>query len=137
MSLLIDPRRTSPTARKVRENQTSRPVGVTTSRDQIVTSMDETWRADLGQWLEPFLAELSHRARWAMLPLYVARLLGPGDRKRPSASAAAVPRRAPLAARWALHVVLSSSTSPFAGKVGRMASNIRSYQLRRHQRRQR
>ena len=43
--------------------------------------MDETWRADLGRWLEPFSAELSHRARRAMLPLYIAGLIGPGDRK--------------------------------------------------------
>ena len=41
----------------------------------------ETWRADLDRWLKPFAAGLSHRARRAMLPLYIAGLIGPGDRK--------------------------------------------------------
>ncbi len=39
------------------------------------------WESDLERWLEPFLAHLSHRARRAMCPLYVAGLIGPGDRK--------------------------------------------------------
>ena len=39
------------------------------------------WEGDLERWLEPFLAHLSHRARRAMCPLYVAGLIGPGDRK--------------------------------------------------------
>ena len=39
------------------------------------------WEGDLARWLEPFLAHLSHRARRAMCPLYVAGLIGPGDRK--------------------------------------------------------
>ncbi len=39
------------------------------------------WESDLECWLEPFLAHLSHRARRAMCPLYVAGLIGPGDRK--------------------------------------------------------
>ena len=43
--------------------------------------MDETRRADLGRWLEPFSAGLAHRARRAMLPLYISGLIGPGDRK--------------------------------------------------------
>jgi SRSO17 transposase len=39
------------------------------------------WEADLERWLTPFLAHLSHRARRSMCPLYVAGLIGPGDRK--------------------------------------------------------
>jgi SRSO17 transposase len=39
------------------------------------------WESDLERWLAPFLAPLSHRARRAMCPLYVAGLIGPGDRK--------------------------------------------------------
>lgn len=39
------------------------------------------WRSDLERWLAPFLARLSHRARRAMCPLYLAGLIGPGDRK--------------------------------------------------------
>lgn len=43
--------------------------------------VEETWRADLERWLEPFLIGLSHPARRRMFPLYVAGLIGPGDRK--------------------------------------------------------
>jgi SRSO17 transposase len=41
----------------------------------------DDWQADLGCWLAPFLAGLSHPARRRMCPLYVACLIGPGDRK--------------------------------------------------------
>ena len=43
--------------------------------------MDGNWRSDLERWLEPFLAGLSHPARRRMCPLYIAGLIGPGDRK--------------------------------------------------------
>lgn len=39
------------------------------------------WRGELDRFLEPFVARLGHRARRAMCPLYVAGLIGPGDRK--------------------------------------------------------
>jgi SRSO17 transposase len=39
------------------------------------------WRAELEEWLRPFLEALGHPARRAMCPLYVAGLIGPGDRK--------------------------------------------------------
>ena len=39
------------------------------------------WEDELGRWLEPFLERLSHRSRQRMCPLYVAGLIGPGDRK--------------------------------------------------------
>lgn len=39
------------------------------------------WRAELGKWLGPFLEALGHPARRAMCPLYVAGLIGPGERK--------------------------------------------------------
>jgi SRSO17 transposase len=42
---------------------------------------DAGWRAELGSWLRPFLEALGHPARRAMCPLYVAGLIGPGDRK--------------------------------------------------------
>ena len=42
---------------------------------------DAQWRSDLEDWLEPFLVGLSHPARRKMCPLYVAGLIGPGDRK--------------------------------------------------------
>ena len=44
-------------------------------------AVDEDWRSDLERWLEPFLAGLSHPARRKMCPLYIAGLIGPGDRK--------------------------------------------------------
>ena len=43
--------------------------------------MDGAWRGDLERWLEPFLAALSHPARRRMCPIYVAGLIGPGERK--------------------------------------------------------
>ena len=39
------------------------------------------WEAALERWLEPFLAQLSHRTRRRMCCLYVAGLIGPGERK--------------------------------------------------------
>jgi SRSO17 transposase len=39
------------------------------------------WEGELGRWLEPFLERLGHKARQRMCPLYVAGLIGPGDRK--------------------------------------------------------
>jgi SRSO17 transposase len=39
------------------------------------------WRAALEQWLGPFLTRLPHRRRRALCPLYVAGLIGPGERK--------------------------------------------------------
>ncbi len=42
---------------------------------------DGTWRAELERWLAPFLATLTHPAQRRMCPVYVAGLIGPGDRK--------------------------------------------------------
>jgi SRSO17 transposase len=39
------------------------------------------WNDELLEWLEPFVARLGHKARRRMCPLYVAGLIGPGDRK--------------------------------------------------------
>ena len=39
------------------------------------------WESALQTWLEPFLTRLSHPARRRMCPLYVAGLIGPGERK--------------------------------------------------------
>jgi SRSO17 transposase len=39
------------------------------------------WRDDLSDWLAPFLVLFGHKARRRMCPLYVAGLIGPGDRK--------------------------------------------------------
>src|SRR5437588_8604006 len=39
------------------------------------------WKEELGRFLKPFLSRLEHKARRQMCPLYVAGLIGPGDRK--------------------------------------------------------
>src|SRR6266487_4199499 len=39
------------------------------------------WEGELGRWLKPFLERLGHKARQRMCPVYVAGLIGPGDRK--------------------------------------------------------
>jgi SRSO17 transposase len=39
------------------------------------------WEHELQFWLEPFLIHLRHPARRRMCPLYVAGLIGPGERK--------------------------------------------------------
>ena len=45
----------------------------------VASSKD--WMAALERWLEPFLDRLGHAKRRRMCPLYVAGLIGPGDRK--------------------------------------------------------
>jgi SRSO17 transposase len=44
-------------------------------------STSVAWEHELQSWLEPFLTHLHHPARRRMCPLYVAGLIGPGDRK--------------------------------------------------------
>src|SRR3954471_14260671 len=39
------------------------------------------WRGELSTWLKPFIQALGDRRRGRMCPLYVAGLIGPGDRK--------------------------------------------------------
>src|SRR5215468_4470461 len=39
------------------------------------------WEDELRSWLKPFLDHLGHKARRRMCPLYIAGLIGPGDRK--------------------------------------------------------
>ncbi len=43
--------------------------------------MDEAWKSDLGRWLAPFVSAFRHKARARMCPVYVAGLIGAGDRK--------------------------------------------------------
>ena len=44
-------------------------------------SRTSDWKEELGCFLEPFLDRLGHKSRRQMCPLYVAGLIGPGDRK--------------------------------------------------------
>ena len=46
-----------------------------------MAGMSSNWESDLESWLKPFLEHLGHKARRRMCPLYVAGLIGPGDRK--------------------------------------------------------
>src|SRR4029077_13620162 len=39
------------------------------------------WRNELARWLAPFVGRFSHKARRRVCPLYVAGLIGLGDRK--------------------------------------------------------
>src|SRR5277367_1619334 len=39
------------------------------------------WEDELERWLKPFLDRLGHKTRQRMCPLYIAGLIGPGDRK--------------------------------------------------------
>jgi SRSO17 transposase len=67
---------------------------------------DAKWQADLEHWLEPFLARLSHRVRRAMCPLYIAGLIGPGDRK----SVQPMAHRLGLTSHDGLHHFISAHT---------------------------
>src|SRR6266513_1637139 len=44
-------------------------------------SRTSDWKEELGRFLKPFLDRLGHKSRRQMCPLYVAGLIGPGDRK--------------------------------------------------------
>src|SRR5512137_1186741 len=44
-------------------------------------TMDESWKSDLEGWLAPFVSALRHKTRARMCPVYVAGLIGAGDRK--------------------------------------------------------
>src|SRR5437867_2231173 len=46
-----------------------------------MTGTRSDWGSELQDWLAPFLEKLGHKARRRMCPLYVAGLIGPGDRK--------------------------------------------------------
>lgn len=50
--------------------------------------MDASWKSDLERWLAPFLSAFRHKTRSRMCPVYVAGLIGAGDRKsvRPMAA---------------------------------------------------
>ena len=46
-----------------------------------MVGMTSDWKEELGRFLKPFLDRLGHKSRRQMCPLYVAGLIGPGDRK--------------------------------------------------------
>ena len=48
---------------------------------EAVKAVVAGWRSELEVWLRPFLEVLGQPARRAMCPLYVAGLIGPGERK--------------------------------------------------------
>jgi SRSO17 transposase len=46
-----------------------------------MASRTSDWKGELERFLKPFLAQLGHKARRQMCPIYVSGLIGPGDRK--------------------------------------------------------
>src|SRR5258707_6281005 len=46
-----------------------------------MVDMRSKWEDELERWLKPFLDRLGHKARRRMCPLYIAGLIGPGERK--------------------------------------------------------
>ena len=48
------------------------------------------WNAALTDWLKPFVEKLGHKKRRQMCPLYVAGLIGPGERKSIEPMAASI-----------------------------------------------
>lgn len=47
----------------------------------VVKPMSSSWQEELETWLKPFVDVLGDRRRKRMCPVYVAGLIGPGDRK--------------------------------------------------------
>lgn len=81
------------------------------------------WQADLERWLEPFLVHLRHPARRAMCPLYVAGLIGPGDRK----SVQPMAQRLGLSSHDRLHHFVSAGiwdAEPLAAELMRQANRL-------------
>ena len=81
------------------------------------------WRGDLDRFLEPFVARLGHRARRVMCPLYVAGLIGPGDRKSIEPMAA----RLGLRSHDALHHFVSAGrwdAEPLAAELVAQADRL-------------
>ena len=68
------------------------------------------WSDDLSEWLKPFLARLGHKARRRMCPLYVAGLIGPGERKSVG----------PMAERWRRATTISCTISSRAASGTRL-----------------
>ena len=81
------------------------------------------WQAELDRFLEPFVARLGHRARRAMCPLYVAGLIGPGDRKSIQPMAA----RLGLRSHDALHHFVSAGrwdAAPLEAELAHQADRL-------------
>jgi SRSO17 transposase len=81
------------------------------------------WRGELERWLAPFLDHLGHKARARMCPLYVAGLIGPGERK----SIAPMAERLGLSAHDQLHHFVSAGTwdaAPLLEELTRQADAL-------------
>lgn len=81
------------------------------------------WQGDLERWLAPFLARLGHKARQRMCPLYVAGLIGPGDRK----SIQPMAERLGLATHDRLHHFVSAASwdaAPLLEELARKADDL-------------
>ena len=88
-----------------------------------MAGLDANWRLALERWLEPFLARPPHPARRAMCPLYVAGLIGPGDRK----SVQPMARRLGLANHDGLHHFVAAGAweaGPLEAELLRQADRL-------------
>lgn len=87
------------------------------------TGVDAAWRVELERWLAPFLDHLGHTARRRMCPLYVAGLIGPGDRK----SIQPMAERLGLGAHDQLHHFVSAGNwneAPLLRELARRADQL-------------
>lgn len=81
------------------------------------------WRGDLERWLAPFLDRLGHKARQRMCPLYIAGLIGPGERK----SVQPMAERLGLGTHDRLHHFVSAGTwdtAPLLDELARQADAL-------------
>jgi SRSO17 transposase len=88
-----------------------------------IMASDAQWRAELETWLRPFLAALGHSARRVMCPLYIAGLIGPGDRK----SVQPMAERLGLPSHDALHHFIAAGVwdaQPLEGMLAREADRL-------------
>ena len=74
------------------------------------------WEQDLARWMAPFLAALGHKGRQRWAPVYLAGLLGPGDRKSVQPMAA---RLAPDDHEQLHHFIATSAWVTVGGNVFR------------------
>jgi SRSO17 transposase len=84
---------------------------------------EKDWSAQLPPWAAPFLAALAHRAQRRWAPVYLAGLLGPGQRK----SATALAEQVAPEDSWQIHHFVATSpwpTEPLEGVLAQKAQQL-------------
>src|SRR3982751_4102025 len=92
-------------------------------RRMMAGSLARGWEADLGRFLEPFLAGLSRAAQRSWAPVYVTGLLRPGERKSVEPMAQRV---APGDVQQLHHFISTSpwTTAPLEAELVRQADRL-------------